>query len=240
MLFAISIVIVMVVVAGLFLFTPSEVDPQLVVASEGPNEARFFDPIEYLKEGDGNVTDPLLFEGAEATSLEDIPRNAEDEPTELAVPVEPSPQPRSSRESAQRLRQALRDAQRPKKSATQRSVAAASPSTPAPSTEIARQPRKPQPIQKGATPAAATSAPVPRYWIQLFSSNRLESTQRAQLELEKYQVEGIISAVPINGENYYRLRVGPFHSPDEAEKFIVWFKQDQQFANSYVVHVAAR
>ncbi len=231
MLFSISVVIVVVVVVGLFLFTPTAVDPPPLVASESPSEARFFDPIEYLKEGDGNVTDPLLFEGAEVALAED----SEEEPTDLAIPVKPPRQPQGNRESAQRLRQALQSAPPPKKSATQRSVVAS-----APSTGVTQQPRTAQPIQKAAAPQSATPTAVPQYWIQLFSSNRLESTQRAQLELERYQVEGVISTVQVNDEDYYRLRVGPFHSSDEAEKFIVWFKNDQQFANSYVVHVAAR
>ena len=254
-LLAISIVIVAVVVAGLYLFYPVEGENAVAAAQPAPTQARLFDPIEYLKEGDGRVTDPLLYDdpaqrqrsltSEEAPSEEAPIVTSEDK--RVADPTDtPRKPPQGPEERAQQLRRALQSAQQRDSKKSMQPTAAARP----PSSAPAKPPTKAAPSTKKASkPPASRSAPAvvqtprpapARYWIQLFSSRQLESTQRAQLELAQYQIEGVISKVHIEGVDYYRLRVGPFLSKNEAEKFIVWFQNNDQFAGSYVVYVASR
>ena len=91
----------------------------------------------------------------------------------------------------------------------------------------------PSTIMRNAAPPDTRATHT--YWVQLFSSDRHERTDRAQATLARYQVDGIISDHTINGIRYYRLRIGPYTEYHEAQKFLAWLNQGDIFSNGYVV-----
>ena len=240
---SITIAIVVVLLVGLYLFYPAEGSDTVAEPQEGSDEIPLFDPVEYLKrEREAvDVVDAIVRDTTPDSATararprgERISNNiATDNGVVLYSPVVAPPQ--SAQEEAERLRSALKGSQ-PSTAATQSATTRTRRDTvvtPTP-TPVAARTVTPRAIPP--TPSSARDRRVAHYWIQLFSSNRLESTQRAEIELEKYQIEGVVSQKQINGKDYYRLRVGPFLTSGEAEKFIGWFQNSDQFVDSYVVH----
>jgi cell division protein FtsN len=102
------------------------------------------------------------------------------------------------------------------------------------------QPREtaPQPAaqQAPAKPATRTVRGT-EYWIQAGSYT---SQTRAEQVKEKLQAKGIKSRIvskDVQGQNYFRVRIGPYENREEAEKFLAWIKEMQDFEGSYISQV---
>ena len=95
-------------------------------------------------------------------------------------------------------------------------------------------------------PAAATARPAPaaaaaspyEFWIQVgsFASQALASTLSDQLGREG--LVGRITTRDADGAVMYRVRVGPYGTQDEADKFLTWVKGVPDLASSYVSRVS--
>ncbi len=89
-------------------------------------------------------------------------------------------------------------------------------------------------------PAQPESTPEPRqirvteYWIQLISSPNRDRVNQARSTLTDYSLGGRITTRDIEGELFYRLRVGPYTSEAEAEKFLEWIRDIDGFSEAYI------
>lgn len=84
------------------------------------------------------------------------------------------------------------------------------------------------------------STPEPRqirvteYWIQLISSPNRDRVNQARSTLTDYSLGGRITTRDVEGELFYRLRVGPYTSEAEAEKFLEWIRDIDGFSEAYI------
>jgi len=72
------------------------------------------------------------------------------------------------------------------------------------------------------------------YWIQAISSPNRDTAEQAQLTLREYQLGSLILTKVIDGRTYYRLRVGPFAVRAEAEKFLGWVQEINDFSDAMI------
>ena len=117
--------------------------------------------------------------------------------------------------------------------------AAARPAQPRPAPAQVAQAR-PTPARPQATPApAARPAPAAQatrnnFWIQ---AGAFSSKVRAELVKESLEAKGIASIIEnrnINGRTYYRVRVGPYLSENEANYWLPLVRSIDGFALSQV------
>ncbi len=90
--------------------------------------------------------------------------------------------------------------------------------------------------------SATVSQPVQtrEYWIQAGS---FKSRSGAQAAKEKLSAEGIASRITIKtveGDDYFRVRIGPYTNKKEAEKFLDWVKKLDSFKSSYISMVTVK
>ncbi len=90
------------------------------------------------------------------------------------------------------------------------------------------------PISKQKPKPAPRQVKVNEYWIQTGS---YKSHYRAELMANLLAEQGLAGAITIReigGQTYYRVRIGPYTSKWEAEKFLSWVKAIQGLESSYV------
>jgi cell division protein FtsN len=81
---------------------------------------------------------------------------------------------------------------------------------------------------------------VTEYWIQAGSYT---SSSRAQEVADALEDQGLICKITtrtLSGTTYYRVRIGPYMSKGEAEKFLEWVKAVKGFESSYISMVYAK
>lgn len=78
---------------------------------------------------------------------------------------------------------------------------------------------------------------VTEYWIQTGSYSSRARADRIKEELDELGLSGRILSKDIDGTNYYRVRIGPYQEKSEADKFLNWVQQREQFKNSYISQV---
>ena len=126
---------------------------------------------------------------------------------------------------------------------------AATPEVRAIATTSARSGAAPAPAAVAAAPAVATAAEVKRsvslaklaptsplheFWVQVGS---FASRARANALGQRLSDHGIVSRVTTRStdtEVFFRVRVGPYGSRDEAEKFLAWVQQVDGMDGSYI------
>ncbi len=96
------------------------------------------------------------------------------------------------------------------------------------------------PARVATVPPAPERVPEPRqtrvteYWIQLIASPSRDRVEQAQITLADVSLGGRITTREVGGTVFYRLRVGPYPSADEAEKFLEWITDIEGFEGAYV------
>jgi SPOR domain len=87
------------------------------------------------------------------------------------------------------------------------------------------------------------SAPAPKkinvleFWIQAGSfSSRTRAESSSQI-LSKKGFSNLVTIKTVNKEDYFRVRMGPYSSKLEAEKFLGWVKGIDAYENSYISEV---
>lgn len=224
---SVAIFFAAIIGVGVALLYPRATDAP---ASAAGSSVREFDPIEYVRNPedapltDEESTDPptvIVYGDSEETDAAAAEENdgAAEDPvvTDGDAPVTISQRP-------------ARDPQR-------------TPAEPAPT-----EPEPDAPAEAGdqptavaePAPSAGRTEPTPRqirvteYWIQLIASPSRDRVEQARTTLSDYSLGGRVTTRDVDGELYYRLRVGPYESHSEAEKFLEWIRDIEGFGGAYI------
>jgi cell division protein FtsN len=106
--------------------------------------------------------------------------------------------------------------------------------------------RETKPAAEAAAPAEPKPDPAPRrlteYWIQAGSYTSMVRADEVKQDLSKKGIASVITTKTVDDADYYRVRIGPYGSEEEAEKFLGWIQGVSGFESSYVsmVYVTRR
>lgn len=111
--------------------------------------------------------------------------------------------------------------------------------------DVKSEPVKPAPVKTAPVkPAPVKSVPkvvkpvnYTEFWIQTGSFKSVNSAENAKQTLVGKGFTPTIQTKAVSGTNYYRVRIGPYSSKAEAEKFLHWVKGVDGFLESYVSKV---
>ena len=100
-----------------------------------------------------------------------------------------------------------------------------------------------QPVKTVPNNKSIVSAPAPQkinvleYWIQAGSfASRSRAESSSQILSEK-GFSNLITIKTVDKEDYFRVRMGPYTSKAEAQKFLNWVKGIDAYENSYISQV---
>ena len=115
--------------------------------------------------------------------------------------------------------------------------------TPAPAPVPVTKPA-PKAAPKAVAPAktvkpAAPTVTVTEYWIQVGAFKDRYQAEASAKTLEAEGLKGTLTTVTVNGATVVRVRVGPYATKDEAEKFLAWIKPVKGLESSYVTATKA-
>ncbi len=216
-IFSISLFLVVVLAGGLYLLRPVSKQNAQVTAEEIPS-IQGFDAFEYVR---GKSELPGLTEEPEKPEeMVIVVGEKEEAPTEKAPAEEPPVRPEQTKAAIPVPEKAIEPAPR-----VVSRPQATRPATTAPVTG---------PVQKPAPQPAPREVSVTEYWIQAGSYT---SSSRAQEIAQALEDQGLVSKITtraLSGKTYYRVRIGPYQSKSEAEKFLEWVKAVKGFESSYI------
>lgn len=86
----------------------------------------------------------------------------------------------------------------------------------------------------GTTTRTAEPARVTEYWIQLIASPSFDRVEQARARLTEYSLGARVTTRDVNGTLFYRLRVGPYLTREEADKFLEWLRRIDGFEAAYI------
>jgi cell division protein FtsN len=166
------------------------------------------------------------------------------QPAPAAQPAPaPQPEPVIARQPAPAAQPA--PAPQPEPAIAQEPAPAAQPA-PAPQAEQAPAPRIEVPPAKAAPAPKPAARPAPRqirvteYWIQTGAYSSASRADEVVRELAEKGLATKVSTRQINGKTSFRVRVGPYASKSEANKFLAWIQDLKGFESSYISMVSAR
>jgi DedD protein len=101
---------------------------------------------------------------------------------------------------------------------------------------------QPAPVKKtpetpAVKPAASVAPPKKTYndfWVQAGSYSARDRADKVKQILDDKGIAAIIMNQEINGQTYYRVRVGPYTSRNEADYWLVMIKSIEGFEGSQV------
>jgi cell division septation protein DedD len=231
--FSIALALVVILAAGLFLLRPRQPASAAQVRPGAAPSLQGYDPYEYVR---GTSAPPGLT----------LPP-AESEPVVIVVGEPPASQP-----PAQPAEPAIAPLESTQARASDvpppAARVAAEPETPSAAKEQAPQQRavatpaaaKP-PAKSTAKPAAkAKSVSVTEYWIQAGSFSSASRAEEVSRRLEERGLATRTITRDLNGKTHFRVRVGPYASRAEADKFLGWIQELKGFETSYISMVASR
>ncbi len=100
---------------------------------------------------------------------------------------------------------------------TQRVQPEPAPAQPAPAPQPAAEPRKPE-IAQPVPASAAPPAPAAQFWVQVASLTSKHNAEAARKALEDNKIPSeIFTHTDESGKTFYRVRVGPYTTKNEAE-----------------------
>jgi DedD protein len=214
--FSVVLFAVVVLASVLYFLKPQAAEPA-VAAVGGSQPAAAFDTYEYVR-GASPVLPVRPSDGADR-GLEIVVGEAADAATAPATEALPATkaEPRSVDQPA------------------------ASPVAPAAPKAAARAAASPKAGSPAAAPAPAAPAAKPQasqpskvYWIQTASFRSRGGAEAMVGTLGQKGITGRIQVSDQSGQPYYRVRVGPYTSRDEAEKFLSWIKGVKGLEQSYI------
>ncbi len=231
-IFSISLFLVVVLAGGLYLLRPVT-GKEAEVATGKASPLRGFDAFEYVR---GKSELPAVEEKPEETEEMVIivgeKEKAPSEEPEAAFPEVPE------------------KAVPPKLDSTAPIATAPVPTAPVTRPSTTRSTTRPAAAASRHEPAArapaAKPAPQPRevsvteYWIQAGSYTSPSRAQEVAAVMEEQGLVSKISTRTLSGKTYYRVRIGPYLSNGEAEKFLEWVKAVKGFESSYISMVYAK
>jgi cell division protein FtsN len=233
-IFSISLFLVVVLAGGLYLLRPVT-DRDAEVATGQTPPLRAFDAFEYVR---GR---------SELPAVEEEPEEAEEMVIIVGEREEaPAEEPEAAFELPGKALPPELDSQPPATAPVATAPETRS-TTPRPTTRPATTPVARAPAAKPAARApVAKPAPQPRevtvteYWIQAGSYTSPSRAQEVGAALEDQGLVSKITTRTLSGKTYYRVRIGPYMSKGEAEKFLEWVKAVKGFESSYISMVYAK
>jgi cell division protein FtsN len=81
---------------------------------------------------------------------------------------------------------------------------------------------------------------VTEYWIQAGSFSSAARADEVSRRLGEQGLAPRTTTRDLNGKTHFRVRVGPYTSRAEAEKFLGWIRELKGFETSYISMVASR
>ncbi len=209
---SVAVLLLVVLGAGLFMFSPatgkSGDDAQLASARViTPDE---FDPIEWAQKDE------------EYPGIEEEKNAASDADSEFVVVYG---------ETGEKEALSAED-----KTAEVAVIAAEKPVEKAPE-PVKPAPVKPAPVKPAPVKTVVNKVNVTEYWIQTGSFTSVASAEKAKQTLVSKGFTPTIQTKDVSGTSYYRVRIGPYPSKEEAEKFLHWVKGVDGFLESYVSKV---
>lgn len=255
---SVSLFVAVVIGAALLLTYPRD-DEELTRAGRDESEsADRFDPIEYLNQpGEDEPSfepEKRQTEGAGAGDVVIVYGQSEEraQPTETTeedgagAAERPQPEQQDTEAGAERVTGIDRTRRQPRSPAAaeqprraegavaeDRSAAAERDQTQAPPRRTERDRIAEQP-EAGAERAEKRGRIGTNYWIQVISSPNLGLVRNAQEALDEKQLGSRITTTNVDDTNYFRLRVGPYSSKSEAQKFLTWVQKIEGFDGSYI------
>jgi cell division protein FtsN len=245
-IFSISLFLVVVLAGGLYLLRPVT-DKETEVATGQASPLRGFDVFEYVRgksklpaveQEPEEAEEMVIIVGEKEEAPPEEPEAAFPQVPEKAVPPKLESQPSGTAPKA-----AAPAATAPVAPSTTRPAAAASrhepaARAPAASTPVARAPAARAPAAK--PPPQPREVTVTEYWIQAGSYTSPSRAQEIAAALEEQGLDSKITTRTLSGKTYYRVRIGPYMSKGEAEKFLEWVKAVKGFESSYISMVYAK
>ena len=228
---AVAVFLVAIVGVGMALLYPAVESPRVESADIG---ARHINPTEYLRT---LQTEPLIPEDLQTLPEVTFGLN-NDEPA-----TKPNNEPTPGAVAPTSATRETVPITRPEIVAPRKVVApgthAPAISTPTETHQTATvTPNRPQRTDLASVAAATarSTAPVPvtEYWIQLIASPSRDRVDQANVRLSDVNLSGRVTTRQIEGTLYYRLRVGPYSTQQEAKKFLEWIGELAGFENAYI------
>jgi DedD protein len=212
--FSVVLFAVVVLASVLYFLKPKGTEPALAASGAAPTAG--FDTYEYVR-------------GSSPALPVETPQPAAGTDLQIVVGEEPLPAP--SGETTP-VTPAARTAQQvaPASAPTSR-PAAAKPAAAAPAATTARAAPK---ASVKTAPAPAPSQPTRVYWIQTASFKSRTGAEAMVATLAESGVTGRVQVGDVGGQPYYRVRVGPYTSRDEADKFLSWIRGVRGLEQSYI------
>ncbi len=103
--------------------------------------------------------------------------------------------------------------------------------------------KKIEPVKVVATSVSNVATPAPKvvnvleYWIQAGSFSSRSRAESSSKVLSKKGFSNIITIKTVDDSDYFRVRMGPYVSKAEAEKFLNWVKEIDSYDKSYISQV---
>ncbi len=218
---SVAILLLVVLGAGLFMFSPAsggEADDSQLASARviSPEE---FDPIEWAQKDEGY---PGIEEEEKETSVE--------ESEFVVVYGEAEKKEDVSKEGAEAPTVAKEPVK--KKPAPVKPVPVKKKTVPVKKAPAKKTPEKKVPVKK-----LVKKVNVTEYWIQTGAFSSVASAEKAKQTLVLKGFTPTIQTKDVSGKDYYRVRIGPYPSKEEAEKFLHWVKGVDGFIESYVSKV---
>jgi len=238
-IFSISLFLVVVLAGGLYLLRPvTDRDAQVATGQTSP--LRSFDAFEYVR-GKSELP-PLEEEPEEAEEMVIIVGEREEAPPEepeAAFPEVPEKAvpPMLDSQASETAPKPTAPVARPSTPRSTTRPAVASPHEPAARAPAARAPAAPPPAKPTPRPREVS---VTEYWIQAGSYTSPSRAQEVAAVLEEQGLVSKITTRTLSAKTYYRVRIGPYMSKGEAEKFLEWVKAVKGFESSYISMVYAK
>ena len=121
-------------------------------------------------------------------------------------------------------------AEAPVRAAPAAAPVAAAPTAPAPTV------RAPSSAEREA-PTQPKTERITQYWIQAGSYTTQDRAEQVKDSLQEKGVVSRITSREVDGETYFRVRIGPYENSGEADKFLEWIRNMRGFESSYVSQV---
>jgi cell division septation protein DedD len=100
--------------------------------------------------------------------------------------------------------------------------------------EATRRDPEPEPEPAPVQRPAPRQVRVTEYWIQLIASPSRDRVSQAEQTLTDYDLGGRITTRDVEGQVFYRLRVGPYETESEAQQALQWVRSIEGFGEAYI------
>jgi DedD protein len=237
--FSIALALVVILAAGLFLLRPRQPKSSEASVTAAPS-LQGYDPYEYVRgtSGPPGLAPPPVESQPTVIVVGEPPAGVA--PPAGDVPVTPAIEPLSEPGVAPSVAA-------PPERVGEKAVPAASLERAPQAVAAAAQPSAP-PERASAPPKRAIARPaakpkavrVTEYWIQAGSYSSASRADEVTRRLEERGLAARTTTRDLNGKTHFRVRVGPYTSRAEAEKFLGWIRELKGFETSYISMVASR